>query len=85
MTEKYNFENSLSENMPLPKQDVAIYSLNAGLAALVRTLNDESPGLADKLLRNFDKVYAQNEGNPDFQLAFAQLAAMTKMIAIGKQ
>lgn len=84
MALKYNFEKSISEDMSLPGNDLSIHALNAGYAVLIRTMNNFNPGIAQQVLENLDKVYLENDGNADFQLALAQLAAMTKMMSFGE-
>lgn len=80
----YMFEKSISENMPVPSDATAIHSLNAAYAVLARTLDEEIPGFAEKLLANLDRVYAQNEGQEFSQVALAQIAVRVKILTESK-
>lgn len=84
MSNTYKFENSISEEMPLPSNSDSIMALNLCYVALARTLEKQSPGFSHELLSTIDKVYEQNEGRP-IQLAIAQLAAIVKYVTSGKE
>ncbi|WP_137272185.1 hypothetical protein [Enterobacter cancerogenus] len=80
----YRFEESISTTMPLPDNETAIYSMQAAYAVLARTLNDEMPGFAEKLLTNIDRVYVQNEGQAATQNTLAQIGLLVKTLTDGQ-
>jgi hypothetical protein len=83
MKSTFKFENSITNDMPLPDQTCSMEALNIGYAALVHTLEKQLPGFAHDLLTTLDKVYEQNDG-ATAQLAIAQLAARVKTATSGK-
>lgn len=80
----YQFEESIAKEMPLPDSTTALYATQGAYAVLVRTLNDEMPGFAEKLLANLDRYYGQNEGQASAQLAIAQIGIMVKKLTSGQ-
>ncbi|RXX46847.1 hypothetical protein DD604_20620 [Enterobacter cloacae] len=76
----YKFEKSLSEETELPNDKVLINVHSVAYAVLARTLNDHIPGFGHELLKNLDRVYEQNAGEAETQLAFAQIGAMLKTL-----
>ncbi|EEW3262221.1 MULTISPECIES: hypothetical protein [Enterobacteriaceae] len=81
----YKFEESIANEMPLPDSTTAVYAMQGAYAVLARTLNDEMPGFAEKLLANLDRYYAQNEGQAAAQLAIAQIGVMVKTLTSGQK
>ena len=81
----YKFEESIATEMPLPDSTTALYAMHGAYAVLARTLNDEMPGFAEKLLANIDRYYAQNEGQASAQLAIAQVGVMVKKLTSGQK
>lgn len=81
----YSFEQSIAKTMPLPDATTAQYALNGAYAVLARTLDEQLPGFAEKLLANLDRYYAQNEGQDSAQLAIAQIGIMVKTLTSGQK
>ncbi|MDW3570977.1 hypothetical protein N4235_08610 [Enterobacter asburiae] len=81
----YKFEESIATKMPLPDSTTAAYAMQGAYAVLARTLDEEMPGFAEKLLANLDRFYAQNEGQASAQLAIAQIGIVVKTLTSGQK
>ncbi len=80
MTNKFNFDDSLSSEMALPPTIDSIAALNASYATLVKVLNKRVPGLANEVLGALDDLYVGNKDMPA-RFAIAQLAATVRVIS----